>query len=238
MLETQNRTIHYNIVRTKRKTIGISIDMTGKVKVSVPLYIAEKQIVEIVEKKTNWIIKKLGVVEEIKKNVVIRKLVNGEKLLYLGKEYELRIVEKDQSEVKVTFQNEAIIVYLPKGIKNDSKKQSIKKELIIWYKKSFSKLVKERIKDYSSRLNVTPCKVVIKEQKTRWGSCSAKGNINLNWRLVMAPISIIDYVIVHELCHMKVMNHSKSFWKEVELIIPDYIERRRWLKENGHLLMN
>jgi hypothetical protein len=83
---------------------------------------------------------------------------------------------------------------------------------------------------------VAPCKVVIKDQKTRWGSCSKKGNINLNWRLIMAPLHVIDYVVVHELCHLKVMNHSKDFWNLVESIQPNNHERRRWLKVNGNRL--
>src|SRR5690606_2555985 len=119
---------------------------------------------------------------------------------------------------------------------NKDRKQFVKETLILWYKKRFSDIAYERIKKYSSQIGSSPNKVAVKEQKTRWGSCSSKGNINLNWRLAMAPISIIDYVIVHELCHLKVMNHSKEFWKQVELILPDYIERREWLKVNGSKL--
>lgn len=235
-IEIQNRNIFYKLVRTKRKTIGITIDMSGEVKISAPLRMSEKQIVEVVEKKANWIIKKLSEIQAVNKNVVIKQFVDGEKLLYLGKEYELKVIEQNSNKVEVILQEDKISVYLPQHLQEENKKQLIKEALFKWYRKCFSKIVDERIMKYSLQIQVTPCKVVIKDQKTRWGSCSTRGNINLNWRLVMAPISIIDYVIVHELCHMKVMNHSKEFWRQVEFIMPDYKERREWLKENGYML--
>ncbi len=236
-LKAQNRSIPYRIIRTKRKTIGITVEITGEIKVSAPLYTDERQIIEVVKNKSSWIIEKLTVVEEIRKNVAIKQFVDGEKLLFLGKEYELKMVDTDIHDAKVFPQEDIITVHIPKSMQNENRKQLAREALVIWYKKHFSEIANERIKEYSQQLRVTPCKVTIKEQKTIWGSCSSKGNINLNWRLVMAPIYIIDYVVVHELCHMKVMSHSKDFWNQVELIMPDYTERRKWLKENGHKLV-
>ncbi|HID0886867.1 TPA: M48 family metallopeptidase, partial [Clostridium botulinum] len=89
---------------------------------------------------------------------------------------------------------------------------------------------------YSNILKVAPKNIVIKNQKTLWGSCSSKGNINYNYKIVMAPLKILDYIVVHELCHLVHMNHSKDFWQLVESIIPDFKERRNWLKENGYKL--
>ncbi|WIV11655.1 SprT family zinc-dependent metalloprotease [Proteiniborus sp. MB09-C3] len=236
LLETQNSAIYYSLIRTKRKTIGITVDINGEVKISVPLRISENQIAEVVEKRSNWILKKLREVQEIKKNEVFKQYVNGEKLLYLGKEYELKVVEQELYEDKVRVQSDIITVYLPQGLEGENKKQIVKEELLEWYKKCFVEIIGKRIKKYSLELELAPHKVVIKDQKTIWGSCSSKGNINLNWKLVMAPISIIDYVVVHEMCHLKVMNHSKDFWDEVGLMMPDYIQRREWLKINGHKL--
>ncbi len=119
------------------------------------------------------------------------------------------------------------------GLEEEKERELIKEMLTKWYKDSFGDIVRERIEKYSPELNVAPAKIFIKNQKTRWGSCSTKGNINLNWLLVMTPLEIIDYVIVHELSHLKVMNHSQEFWTLVESILPDYKERRKWLKENG-----
>lgn len=235
-IETSNNKITYTVVKTKRKTIGITIDMNGEVKVSAPLRISEKQIKEVVQKKADWIIKKVNEVIERNSNLVCRQFVSGEKFLYLGKEYTLEIVEKDLGEAEVLMQEDTMAVYISQGLSKESRKQTIKEALIKWYRQRFAEIVKERIEKYSLKLKVAPCKVVIKDQKTRWGSCSKKGNINLNWRLIMAPLHVIDYVVVHELCHLKVMNHSKDFWNLVESIQPNYTEGREWLKVNGNRL--
>lgn len=235
-IETSNNQITYTVVKTKRKTIGITIDMNGEVKVSAPLRISEKQIKEVVQKKADWIIKKVNEVRERNSNTVCREFISGEKFLYLGKEYTLEIVEKDLGQAEVFMQEDTIAVYISQGMSEESRKQTIKEALVKWYRQRFAEVVKDRIEKYSLQLKVAPCKVVIKDQKIRWGSCSKKGNINLNWRLIMAPLHVIDYVVVHELCHLKVMNHSKDFWNLVESILPNYHESRKWLKVNGNRL--
>jgi hypothetical protein len=235
-VETSNNKITYTVVKTKRKTIGITIDMNGEVKVSAPLRINEKQICEVVQKKADWIVKKVNEVRERKANTVCREFVSREKFPYLGKEYTLEIVERDLGKVEVLMQEDTVVVYISQGLSEESRKQAIKEALIKLYRQRFAEIVKERIEKYSLQLKVAPCKVVIKDQKTRWGSCSKKGNINLNWRLVMAPIDIIDYVVVHELCHLRIMNHSKDFWNLVVSILPNYTEGREWLKVNGNRL--
>lgn len=235
-IETSNNQITYTVVKTRRKTIGITIDMNGEIKVSAPLRISVKQIKEVVQKKADWIIKKVNEVRERNSNTVCREFISGEKLLYLGKEYTLEIVEKDSGQAEVLMQEDTMAVYISQGLLEESRKQAIKEALIKWYRQRFAEIVKDRIEKYSLQLKVAPCKVVIKDQKTRWGSCSKKGNINLNWRLIMALLHIIDYVVVHELCHLKVMNHSKDFWNLVESILPNYHESRKWLKVNGNRL--
>ena len=99
------------------------------------------------------------------------------------------------------------------------------------------RVIPSRVAYYAGLLHVTYGRITIRMQKTRWGSCSAKGNLNFNCLLLCMPQEILDYVIVHELCHRKEMNHSVRFWAEVEKILPDYREKRRWLKENGGVLV-
>lgn len=94
-----------------------------------------------------------------------------------------------------------------------------------------------RIAYYAKKTGVIYGRITLRQQKTRWGSCSASGNLNFNWLLILAPPEVLDYVVVHELCHRKEMNHSDAFWKEVETVLPDYREQKRWLKENGWKLM-
>ena len=98
-------------------------------------------------------------------------------------------------------------------------------------------VIPERVKYFAPQIGVTYGRITIRNQRTRWGSCSGKGNLNFNCLLMLTPLEVIDYVVVHELCHRKEMNHSVRFWAEVEKILPDYKERRRWLKENGGQLI-
>lgn len=95
----------------------------------------------------------------------------------------------------------------------------------------------QRSRYFAELLNVHFNRITIREQKTRWGSCSSNRNLNFNWKLMLAPPEILDYVVVHELCHLKEMNHSPAFWHEVEQILPDYAQRKKWLKDNGWKLM-
>jgi len=105
-----------------------------------------------------------------------------------------------------------------------------------WYKEKAREIFNKRAYIFSKLLGVKYKKIKLSSAKTRWGSCSSKGYINLSWRLIMAPLDIIDYLVVHELAHLKQANHSPKFWQEVENILPDYKNRRNWLKENGHFL--
>ncbi|WP_081457835.1 YgjP-like metallopeptidase domain-containing protein [Clostridium carboxidivorans] len=114
---------------------------------------------------------------------------------------------------------------------------AIKNHIIDIYKNQAKKVLIERTKIYSKLIGVNPLKVTIKSQKTLWGSCSSKRNINYNYKIIMAPMEVVDYIVVHELCHLIHMNHSKQYWNTVQSILPDYKIRRRWLKDNGFKLM-
>lgn len=108
----------------------------------------------------------------------------------------------------------------------------------IRYRKLAGQVLARKVEHYARQMQVTFGRITVRDQKTRWGSCSAKGNLNFNWRLVLAPEEVLDYVVVHELAHRKEMNHSQRFWSQVENVMPDYRSRRLWLKENGDFLMS
>jgi len=110
---------------------------------------------------------------------------------------------------------------------------SIRDSIVFWYKKACKGIITTRVDFYAKEMNVHFNRIVLKEQKTCWGSCSSKQNLNFNWKLMLMPPEIMDYVIIHELSHLLEMNHSKNFWKVVENMLPDYKIHRKWLKENG-----
>ena len=103
--------------------------------------------------------------------------------------------------------------------------------------KKACKIIPQRVAYYAEKMGVTYGRITIRNQKTRWGSCSSKGNLNFNCMLMLAPREVLDYVVIHELCHRKEMNHSKRFWKEVEKVMPDYEVHKKWLKDNGSILL-
>ncbi len=118
-----------------------------------------------------------------------------------------------------------------------SEKSAYQKRLEAPYKKAAADYFPKRAAYYAPLLGVTYSRITIRDQKTRWGSCSSKGTLSFNWRLMLAPPKILDYVVVHELCHLREMNHSPRFWALVASILPDYKESRKWLKENGNSLI-
>ena len=105
------------------------------------------------------------------------------------------------------------------------------------YRELAGRVIARRAEEYARQMQVTYKRITIRDQKTRWGSCSVKGNLNFNWRLILAPAEVLDYVVVHELAHLKEMNHSGRFWKQVETVMPDFAKHRLWLKQNGDMLM-
>lgn len=111
--------------------------------------------------------------------------------------------------------------------------EKLTREKVIALADEALKVIPERVEYFAKVIGVTYGKITVRNQKTRWGSCSSKGNLNFNCLLMLAPPEVLDYVVVHELCHRKQMNHSKAFWLEVEKVIPDYKEARKWLKEEG-----
>lgn len=111
--------------------------------------------------------------------------------------------------------------------------EKLTREKVIALAEEALKIIPARVEYFAKVIGVTYGKITIRNQKTRWGSCSSKGNLNFNCLLMLAPPEVLDYVVVHELCHRKQMNHSKAFWLEVEKVLPDYKEVRKWLKEEG-----
>ncbi|HEX3028809.1 MAG TPA: SprT family zinc-dependent metalloprotease [Clostridia bacterium] len=230
MLGKENKPFEYKVVRRKRKTVVISISHKDGVVITAPNWVTLKEIRELIDRKSRWIMEKLNLLEKEAANNRPKVFETGEVLTYLGENYLIRIAPK---KGKVQLNGSLIEICFIKGVDPVQDKDKIRDKIEVWYKERAKEVFKERIEKFSAELGVKPQKLFVKEQKTRWGSCSSKGNINLNWRLIMAPLGIIDYVIVHELAHLRHMNHSKEFWATVESVLPDYGARRKWLKQNN-----
>ena len=217
--------IDYTLTRSgRKKTISIFIERNGQVSVRAPERLNTEKIEEILESKRLWIYKGLAEWEDLNARRVEREFVAGESFLYLGRNYRLQIV-KDQPKPLILKNGHFCIKgsSLPKA-------DELFKEF--YREKGISK-IKERIKFYQGKLGVTPGQIRVMELKHRWASCSAKGNLNFHWKCVQFPLSILDYVIVHELTHLIHPNHTNAFWNQIDKVIPDFEERKQWLKVNG-----
>lgn len=211
------------IVRSsKRKSVGIQVLPNAHVKVTVPTLYPKFLVNHILKEKDDWI-------RQAQQRMLARQatvLADGH-YLYLGKEYQLEL-HPGQKEL-VSLSNDKISVATPS-------KKFIKTYLTSWYKQEARRIISARVTYYAKIAGLEFKSVAITSAETRWGSCSSNKTLNFNWKLVMAPLEVIDYVIAHELAHLTEMNHSRNFWETVRRMYPLYREYRTWLKRNGDKL--
>ncbi|CZR96945.1 MULTISPECIES: M48 family metallopeptidase [Clostridioides] len=224
-----------------RKNISIKIDSFGKIIVTSPPKISKKIIKDIIIEKGDWILKKSEKYKNREESYRQRMFINGEKFLYLGKEYYLVIKEMlddcvSKSNCTINLDESQIIIQT-----NDTSKDFIRTSLKEWYKTESQRIVLERIDFLKSTCEIMkqliPKSVKVKEQKKRWGSCTSQKNIYINSKISMARLDVIDYIIIHEFSHLIHMNHSKKFYDLVKSIMPDYREKENWLKINGYKII-
>ena len=233
-----NTLINYEIIRTNRKTMGIIVDHERNLIVRSPKNTTETKIEEVLKKKTNWILSKLKEMDKIKPAPKEKEFMTGEKLPYLGRRYRMEVNQAENSKVEVKLYQGKFIIDYPVELeeKKEQRREKIRVALIEWYREHAKEKINERVDKYKVKLDVEPNNVVVKKQKKRWGSCSSKNNLNFNWKIIMAPMSIVDYLVVHELTHLIHDNHSRDFWATVAAVIPDIKEKKEWLKVNGKRL--
>ena len=204
-----------------------------------PLLVSKRKIHAFVKAQQNWI---ASAREKIEARKPIEKLVptiykNGVEVPYLGKQTQLRLISCPSKRVKIEFNKQKIDVFLPVEIAEQDRSEFVRLSLISWMKNQAKKEVMGFVNLHSEKYHLYPRFIRIKTQKSRWGSCGIHNDINLNWLLILAPPQVMEYVVVHELCHIKERNHSARFWHLVESHLPDYQIQRNWLKKEGSRLM-
>ncbi len=216
------------IIRSsKRKTSAIKIQK-GKVFVMVPERLSRTVIESLVTNKTHWIKEKLAIQKEI---IAIKpkEFISGEAFSCLDKSHPLKIESGLYPAIKL-FQDQLVVSVRDKAADNA---QVIKQLLVKWFKQRAESALRHKTEYYSKIIGVNPSSVTIKSFKARWGSCSVTAGIQYNWKIIIAPDRIVDYVVIHELCHILHHNHSPAFWKTVERYCHDYRDCSAWLKING-----
>lgn len=213
------------ITHSKRRTIALIIERDGTLTVRAPMRASHALIESFIQQKANWIMRAREKLKNLKP-IPARRYVDGELFLFLGSSFDLKLVRQQRPSLQ--FDNGFT---LSKNLQQKGGQYFTR-----WYKERAYEIISERVQEYAQRYDFTPKRVRISSARTRWGSCSADGTLNFTWRLVMSPLSVIDYVVVHELAHLRVRDHSSRFWKLVESIYPEYKKQRKWLRENGEKL--
>ena len=209
------------IVRSKRKTIAFVIEQDGRLTIRAPLRFSRAKIEQLVVENADWIRARQDWTRQ--HSAASHRFEEGEHFYYLGKTFPLKYSVHQQQPLLL---NDCFQL-------NQQRKTDVKKVFVAWYRDQARQVIGERAAILADLYHLFYKEIHITSARTRWGSCSRRGSLNFSWRLVMAPPEIIDYVITHELAHLKIPNHSPDFWKYIEQLSPNYRVLRKWLKENG-----
>ncbi|MFA4877582.1 MAG: SprT family zinc-dependent metalloprotease [Methanoregula sp.] len=213
------------IVRSRRRTIALIIDSEARLIVRAPMRAPLEVIDSVIREKEGWIRKKVAEMKQ-RPPAAVHRYEEGEIFYFLGRAYPLHIVEDGTSAVERT---DRLCVSCTHGT-------DVSLQLKRWYVQEAQKEIRSRCMWFTMTTGYTPASVRITDACGRWGSCTHRGGLNFSWRLIQAPLEIVDYVIVHELVHLRQPDHSRKFWTKVKEIMPDYERRRKWLRENERLL--
>jgi predicted metal-dependent hydrolase len=228
-------TIDYSIAYKKgKKDVSLSVCLTQGVQLIAPEGIDTEKLNTILYKKAPWILRKKYELEEVADLPSPKEYVSGEKFAYLGRHYRLKVHKSDKLKKPVlNFKQGRFISEIPDNINEVEKEHELSQLFKEWYVTQGNKKIEERLQIYCPKMELEPSKIAFKGQQKRWGTCTKEGAIYLNWRIMMAPMYIVDYVLVHELAHIKYPDHSPDYWRFVRSILPDYEHRKEWLRVNG-----
>lgn len=213
------------IVRSRRRTIALEVTPQATLIVRAPHRVPQAQIDELIREKSAWIHKKFDEVKQ-RPQAIVHQYEEGEVFWFLGRQYPLQYVDDGRTTIGRTDR-----LCVPRAFQ-----PHIRHHIRHWYVQEAAAEIRSRCMYFSMMTGYSPESVRITDARKRWGSCTSRGGLNFSWPLIQAPLEIVDYVIVHELVHLRQMDHSPLFWKKVAALMPDYERRRMWLKENERLL--
>lgn len=216
--------IDYELKKSARKTTSIYIERDGTITVLAPEPYDMGKVEQILDAKRSWIYRNLAEWEDLNRTRVEREFVNGEGFPYLGSTYQLQIV--DEANHDLSLKNGTFVL-------KRSALSNARDKFIDFYKSKAKSRLPKYIEQYSKKMGLEPTGVRVQELKNRWASCSTDGMLNFHWRCIMAPLSALEYIVVHELAHLKHPNHTTEFWYAVEKALPDYQQAKGWLRLHG-----
>ena len=227
------RDIEYQLLAgSSRRTTDIVIERNGLVTVRPPVGYTPEQVDAVVESKRMWIYRNLAEWKDLNASAVAREWVNGETFLYLGRAYRLSLV----SGQKEALQLKEGRFCLSRAVIEQGGIDAARKAFETYYIDRGMQRIGERVEYYAPKVGVEISGIKVKEMGYRWASYGKNGQLNFHWKCMMATPKVIDYIVVHELCHFYHGDHTDAFWNEVDKVMPDFTERKAWLRENGAAL--
>lgn len=234
-LKTESGEIQFDFSRSRRRrTISIMIEENARVKIAAPYYASEEEILGFVREKFDWIVRRSRQAQKRYDSLGPRTFSDGEEYWFLGQQYPMRVIASDMKRVKCAFDGREWMVQVPRSCGVEDIRRETRRVMVNWYKDQAKEILGGRLFHYSRIVGVEPHTIAVRTQKRIWGNCDHRHKvIHLNWHIVMAPMTVVDYVVVHELCHLLVPNHSRRFWTKVESFLPDYRNAILWLKQHA-----
>jgi len=220
-----------------RESIGLSIDSSLELTVTAPMKATVADVESVLDSRQEWLLEKLYGLQEQEEPPYPKEYLSGEKLQYRGRQYPLEVVEADVPQPELSFDGQAFTLRVH-AFDAEADEVSVRRKrqaVVDWFVERAEEELPERASRFESRLGTEDTSVAVGEIDGRWGEYD-EGAVRLNWRLVRAPVRIQDYVLAHELAHAVHENHSDSFWNTVGALVPDYEDRRDWLRVNGNTL--
>lgn len=224
--------IEFTLIRSDRKTADIVIERSGDVIVRAPEGVDDERVKEVVAGRALWVHRSLAEWEDLNASRRHRPLVQGQGFAYLGRSYRLKFV--DCADVPLRLKNGRW--ELSEAFVAREGEAAARKAFRDFYTAKGNQIFNERVRHLAPLVGVEPREVVVKELGYHWASCGAGGTLNFHWKTLMSPQTVIDYIVVHELCHLRYRDHSDAFWNEVDKVLPRYRERKEWLRVNGAAL--
>ena len=221
--------LRVEVVRSIRRTAGLHIVGTD-LQVRVPEHLEDQRVAEILKQKRPWIRSKVAELQRVPPHRS-KELVSGETFPYLGRNYRLKVQEGHQ--VGVCLSGGYLRATIRPTEHNETQELRIQQYLQSWYRSRALERLQDKTHRYAQQIGVSPAGISVRNFKSRWGSCDKKGKVVFNWNIIKAPHSIVDYVVIHELCHLIHPNHSKDFWELVGRHDASYPEHRQWLRKTG-----
>ncbi len=217
--------------RLFQRSVNLLVKPTGEVKITAGKTASVRYLVKFLESQKSWLHKNLKTILEQKNKYPKKKFIDGEKYLFMGRLLPIKFIEHKNKKIKVQITSDEILLFKNKSLSYST--EDIRKSLNQFYKNAGKEVLAKVIAEKSKVMQLFPKKVSYRAQKTRWGSCSSEGSLSMNWKLIFSPPESIEYVVIHELAHLRYQDHSQQFWSLVENYSPDYKAHGQWL--NDHL---